>query len=69
MVADPMGGPGAPPAAPGASRSTRQTLLAIEALYRGLLRVEDLEEPRAIANALVLKVTITFFSSSHSLIA
>ncbi|XP_077286737.1 protein associated with topo II related - 1 isoform X2 [Arctopsyche grandis] len=39
----------------GAPRGTRHVLLAIETLYRILLRLEDLSEPLAIANAVVLK--------------
>lgn len=42
----------------GAPRGTRHVLLAIETLYRILLRLEDLSEPLAIANAVVLKVFI-----------
>lgn len=40
----------------GAPRGTRHILLAIETLYRILLRLEDMSEPLAIANAVVLKV-------------
>lgn len=37
-------------------RRTKQVLLEIEAMYVTLLRLEELNDPLAIANALILKV-------------
>lgn len=42
-----------------AQRKSRQLLIHIETLYRILLKLEDLENPIAIATSLIVKVTVT----------
>lgn len=44
-------------------RRTKQLLLDIEALYLILLRLEELNDPLAISNALILKVRLIYTSN------
>lgn len=44
-------------------RRTKQLLLDIEALYLILLRLEELNDPLAISNALILKVRLIYISN------
>lgn len=46
-----------------AQRKSRQLLIHIETLYRILLKLEDLENPIAIATSLIVKVTISHKNS------
>lgn len=51
-----------------AQRKSRQILMHIETLYRIVLKLEDLENPTAIATFLIVKVKYKQIPSTQSVI-